>query len=66
LRNSSQFGYVRAPDKHLDQIIVQAVIELSLKVPFEAPRLDFPGLEYQPVTFVVDPAHPQLDGDFHA
>jgi hypothetical protein len=57
LRKFSKFGYVRAPDKHLDQVIVQAVKELSLKVPFEAPRLDFPGLEYQPVTFVVDPAY---------
>jgi len=67
--SESKVSDLGAPGKHLDQVIVQVVVELALKIPFKSPGFEFARSQVEPVGVIVNAlileAYGDLDSPVH-
>ena len=52
-------------DKHFDDVVVQAVIELSLEPPLELGMIEIAGMKFEVVGMHRDWRIPEVDDDFN-
>jgi len=52
-------------DKHFDDVIVQAVIKLSLEPPLKLGMIEVPGMKFEVVGMHRDWRIPEVDDDFN-
>jgi hypothetical protein len=57
---------VWAAGEHLNKIVVETVVQLSLKIPFESSGIYFSGSQKKAVRVLVDAANPKSDHYFNA
>jgi hypothetical protein len=57
---------MRTAGEHLDKIVVETIVQLSLKIPLESPGVYFPGSQEKAIRVFVNAGYSESNNYFNA